>query len=44
MTAFQAIAVTAGTLAYAAASSAFVGYRMGPMVRKLRRGENNGAS
>lgn len=37
------LALAAGLLAYTAASSAFVGYRLGPMVRKLRRGKINGA-
>lgn len=31
------LALAAGLLAYTAASSAFVGYRLGPMVRRWKR-------
>lgn len=34
------LALAAGLLAYTAASSAFVGYRLGPMVRDFRKGKN----
>lgn len=38
MTAFDASWLTVAMVAYAAASSAFVGYRLGPMVRKWKKG------